>query len=76
MPNSAETERWIAPTESPLTVAAHNVRVRYKVVRTDRARRKSLIGKLRRKQLVSVGALRGVSFTARSGEFIGIIGRN
>jgi len=76
VPSSAETERWIAPTDSPLTVVAHNVRVRYKVVRTDRARRKSLIGKLRRKQLVSVAALRGVSFTARSGEFIGIIGRN
>ncbi|HEX7350880.1 ABC transporter ATP-binding protein [Brachybacterium sp.] len=76
MPSSAETERWIAPTESPLTVVAHNVRVRYKVVRTDRARRTSLIGKFRRKQLVSVAALRGVSFTARAGEFIGIIGRN
>ncbi|MGO2559297.1 ABC transporter ATP-binding protein [Brachybacterium sp.] len=76
MPSSAETERWIAPTESPLTVVAHNVRVRYKVVRTDRARGRSLTGKFRRKQLVSVAALRGVSFTARSGEFIGIIGRN
>ena len=75
-PNSAETERWIAPEESPLTVVAHNVRVRYKVIRTDRTPRKSVIDKLRRKQMVSVAALRGVSFTARSGEFIGVIGRN
>ena len=75
-PNSAENDRWAAPEESPLTVVAQNLRVRYKVIRTDRAPRKDLIGKLRRKQMVSVAALRGVSFTARSGEFIGIIGRN
>ncbi|MFC7465637.1 ABC transporter ATP-binding protein [Brachybacterium sp. GCM10030252] len=71
-----ESERWVAPVESPLTVVAHNLRVRYKVLRTDRGPRKDLFGKLRRKQMVSVSALRGVSFTARSGEFIGIIGRN
>src|SRR5690625_2415727 len=74
--NNADSERWIAPEESPLTVVADNIRVRYKVLRTDRKPRKSLIGTLRRKQMVSVAALRGVSFTARSGEFIGIIGRN
>ena len=75
-PNSDDDERWIAPKDSALTVVADNLRVRYKVMRTDRAPRKDLISKLRRKQLVSVAALRGVSFTARSGEFIGIIGRN
>ena len=74
--NSDDGERWIAPKDSALTVVADNLRVRYKVMRTDRAPRKDIIGKLRRKQLVSVAALRGVSFTARSGEFIGIIGRN
>ncbi|ASK65536.1 polysaccharide ABC transporter ATP-binding protein [Brachybacterium avium] len=79
MPNSAEseeTERWVAPEESPLTVVAENLRVRYKVVRTERTPRKGLAGKLRGKRKVSVGALRGISLTARSGEFIGIIGRN
>ena len=75
-PNSDDGERWIAPKDSALTVVADNLRVRYKVMRTDSAPRKDIIGKLRRKQLVSVAALRGVSFTARSGEFIGIIGRN
>lgn len=74
--NSDDGERWIAPKDSALTVVADNLRVRYKVMRTDRAPRKDIIDKLRRKQLVSVAALRGVSFTARSGEFIGIIGRN
>jgi len=74
--SNGDSERWIAPEESPLTVVAHNIRVRYKVLRTDREPRKNLISKLRRKQVVSVAALRGVSFTARSGEFIGIIGRN
>ncbi|MGP9681657.1 ABC transporter ATP-binding protein [Brachybacterium sp. AOP3-A1-3] len=69
-------ERWHAPAESPVTVVAHNVRMRYKVVRTDRTPRPGLLGKLTRKQHVSVSALRGVSFTARSGEFVGIIGRN
>src|SRR5690625_2436608 len=43
---------------------------------TGREARKDLIGKLRRKEMVTVAALRGISFTARSGEFIGIIGRN
>lgn len=74
--NSDDSERWTAPEESPLTVVAHNLRVRYKVLRTDRTPRKDLASKLRRKQMVSVAALRGVSFTARSGEFIGLIGRN
>ncbi|ATG50890.1 polysaccharide ABC transporter ATP-binding protein [Brachybacterium vulturis] len=74
--NSDDSERWTAPEESPLTVVAHNVRVRYKVMRTDRTRRDDLLGKLRRKRMVAVAALRGVTFTARSGEFIGIIGRN
>src|SRR5690625_7362049 len=74
--NSDDNQRWIAPTDSPLTVVAHNLRVRYKVLRTGREPRKDLIGKLRRKEMVTVAALRGISFTARSGEFIGIIGRN
>src|SRR5690625_1960439 len=74
--SNAESERWIAPEESPLTVVAHNIRVRYKVLRTGREPRKNLLGKLRRKQMITVAALRGVTFTARSGEFIGIIGRN
>lgn len=74
--NSDDVERWTAPAESPLTVVAHNLRVRYKVMRTDRSERKDLLGKLQRKRKVSVAAIRGVSFTARSGEFIGIIGRN
>lgn len=73
---SEESERWIAPDESPLTVVAHNLRVRYKVVRSDRAPRKALASRFRRKQMVSVAALRGVTFAARSGEFIGVIGRN
>lgn len=74
--NNDDLERWVAPAESPVTVVAHDIRVRYRVLRTDRAPRKDLIGKLRRKQMVSVAALRGISFTARSGEFVGIIGRN
>lgn len=67
---------WIAPAESPVTVVAHNVRMRYKVQRTDRKPRKGLLGKVTRKQMVSVAALRGVSLVCRSGEFVGIIGRN
>lgn len=74
--NSDDGERWTAPDDTPLTVVAHNLRVRYKVLRTDRTPRKDLVSKLRRKQMVSVAALRGVTFTARSGEFIGLIGRN
>jgi len=50
--------------------------MRYKALRTDRKPRKGPLRYVQRKQTVSVTALRGVSFTARSGEFIGIIGRN
>lgn len=75
-PSNDDGQRWVAPQESPLTVVAHNLRVRYKVLRTDREPPTNLISRVRRKQVVSVAALRGVSFTARSGEFIGIIGRN
>ncbi|MFI8776180.1 ABC transporter ATP-binding protein [Brachybacterium paraconglomeratum] len=75
-PNNDESERWEAPAYSPLTVVAQNIRVRYRVLRTDRTVREDLIGRIQRKQKVSVAAIRGVSFTARSGEFIGIIGRN
>ncbi len=74
---TAEDTRWHAPSDSPpVTVVAHNVRMRYKVLRTDRAPRQGLLGRLTRKQKVSVSALRGISLTVRSGEFVGIIGRN
>ena len=69
-------QRWIAPTDSPVTVVAHNLRMRYKVLRTDRSPRAGIRGKFETKQKVIVSALRGVSFAARSGEFIGVIGRN
>ena len=69
-------QRWIAPTDSPVTVVAHNLRMRYKVLRTDRSPRAGIRGRFETKQKVVVSALRGVSFAARSGEFIGVIGRN
>lgn len=68
---------WVAPEESPLTVVAHRVRMRYKAPRTDRAPRKGLLGRLApRKSMVSVSAVRGVDLAVREGEFVGIIGRN
>jgi len=69
-------ERWKAPAESPVTVVAHDLRMRYQVLRTDREHRRGWAGKVARKQKVSVSALRGVSLTVRSGEFVGVIGRN
>ncbi|MFC7375098.1 ABC transporter ATP-binding protein [Brachybacterium sp. GCM10030268] len=71
-----QPERWVAPEQSPVTLVAHDVRVRYHVPCTDRTPRKNFMGRLRRKHTVSVAAVRGISFTARSGEFIGVIGRN
>lgn len=68
--------RWQAPEDSPVTVVARSLRMRYKVPRTDRGPRRGLRGRLSRSHMVSVSALRGVSFTVRSGEFVGIIGRN
>lgn len=73
----SEGTPWIAPNDSPVTVVAHELRMRYKVRRTDRAPRKGLAARmLPRKQLVSVPAVRGVDLTVRQGEFVGIIGRN
>lgn len=75
--DDASDSLWVAPEHSPLTVVAHQVRMRYKVPRTDRTPRKGLLGKLaRRRHMVSVAAVRGVDLMARQGEFIGIIGRN
>ncbi|MBM7502083.1 teichoic acid transport system ATP-binding protein [Brachybacterium muris] len=68
---------WVAPEESPLTVVAHRLRMRYKAPRTDRTPRKGLVARLLpRRQMVSVPAVRGVDLTVREGEFVGIIGRN
>ena len=67
---------WVAPEYSPLTVVAHQVRMRY---RTPRKRRKAStpLGRLAsRRQMVSVPAVRGVDLQVREGEFVGIIGRN
>lgn len=74
--DSFDANAWVAPAASPVTVVARNLRMRYKVQRTDRTPRRGLLGKMTRKQQVTVAALRGVSFVARSGEFVGIIGRN
>lgn len=74
---AGEGSPWIAPKDSPVTVVAHELRMRYKARRTDRAPRKGLASKLHsRKQMVSVPAVRGVDLTVRQGEFVGIIGRN
>lgn len=69
-------ERWTAPTTSPVSVVAHNLRRRYRVVRTGRETPQGPLGRFRRNQVVSVAAVRGISLTVRSGEFVGIIGRN
>src|SRR5699024_12287914 len=72
----ASLERWVAPTESPLTVVAHDVRVRYQVPRTDRTPPTTLRGRLTRRRMVCVAAVCGISFTGRYCDFYGIIGRN
>lgn len=75
--DSTEDTLWVAPEESPLTVVAHRVRMRYKAPRTDRRPRTGLMGQLLpRRHMVSVPAVRGVNLTVREGEFVGIIGRN
>ncbi|MGP9539360.1 ABC transporter ATP-binding protein [Brachybacterium sp. AOP43-C2-M15] len=72
-----ESTPWVAPKESAVTVVAHELRMRYKAPRTDRAPRKGVAAKvLSRRQMVSIPAVRGVDLTVRQGEFVGIIGRN
>jgi len=64
------------------TVAVQNVRVRYKTPSVDAAERrgglatKALNAALGRSPQVVVRALSGVSFVARSGEQVGIVGQN
>lgn len=75
--DDSQSTLWVAPEESPLTVVAHRLRMRYKAPRTDRKPRQGLVAKLLpRRQMVSVPAVRGVDLTVREGEFVGIIGRN
>lgn len=75
--DDSQDSLWVAPEESPLTVVAHRLRMRYKAPRTDRKPRKGLAARLLpRRQMVSVPAVRGVDLTVREGEFVGIIGRN
>lgn len=65
-------EAGTVDADAPLTVVADNVRVRYTTTRD--VRRRGLFS-LRRQRAV-VNAVRGVSLTIQSGEFVGIVGRN
>ena len=67
----------------PVTVVAENVRVRYRAPSTDAADfreaslgRKVFLRLTGQKPKVTVDALKGVSFVARAGQSIGILGRN
>lgn len=75
-----------SPTVMPLgsaTVIARNVKVRYKVPSTDLKDMRALDPAHRllltvtgQRPKVTINALKGVSFVARAGESIGILGRN
>jgi teichoic acid transport system ATP-binding protein len=80
-PQQAKTGIQVAL--GPATVAAADIHVRYKVPSTERAARAAVRAPARvanqllgRAPQVLVRALSGVSFVARSGESIGIIGTN
>ena len=69
--------QWVAPEESPLTVVAHGVKMRYRTPRKSRQAPTGLRGRIfPNRQMVSVPAVRGVDLAVREGEFVGIIGRN
>ena len=76
-------ETALGPVADPVTVVAENVRVRYRAPSTDVAdfRAASLGQKVflratGQKPKVTVDALKGISFVARAGQSIGILGRN
>ena len=91
MAQSADTATASTPDEaarpeapvSPVTVVAENVRVRYRAPSTDSADfraaplgRKIFLRLTGQKPKVTVDALKGISFVARAGQSIGILGRN
>ena len=91
MAQSADTATASTPDEaarpeapvSPVTVVAENVRVRYRAPSTDIADfraaplgRKIFLRLTGQKPKVTVDALKGISFVARAGQSIGILGRN
>ena len=91
MAQSADTATASTPDEaarpeapvSPVTVVAENVRVRYWAPSTDIADfraaplgRKIFLRLTGQKPKVTVDALKGISFVARAGQSIGILGRN
>lgn len=63
---------WRLSDDPKVTIAADNVRLRYRVQRTGRRSLRSLMGG----RSVSGPVLRGVSLAAREGEMVGLVGLN
>lgn len=61
---------------APLTVVTHELSRTYRVRQTKRRRSRGKRKSRTSRRTVEVAALRGISLTVQSGEFVGVIGRN
>lgn len=63
---------WRLSGDPKVTIAAENIRLRYRVKRSERRTLKSLA----RRKAVTGPVLRGVTLAAREGEMVGLVGLN
>jgi len=70
-------EQWPHATVAPLTIVVDDVHVVYEVYEDRKPSLRQLVAdRFRPRACRRIHAVRGVSFTARAGEAIGVVGRN
>src|SRR5436305_38564 len=77
---AAATASQTAVDDSPLTVVVDDLYITYRVLvggrRVEQNSTRSILKRVPRGRMTDVKAVRGVSFTMRQGEAVGLVGRN